>query len=91
MEDGSYVVLNREYKPLGFNSQQHFNYEEYPISAKIKGLTSKSIKKLAWNEAITDEGYIFLYNDKLIPTRSKLNMKMYLEKLEILASYKIGV
>ena len=39
-DDGSYIVLNREYKPLGFNSREHFNYEDYPISSKIKGLTS---------------------------------------------------
>jgi len=88
-EDGSYIVLNREYKPLGFNSREHFNYEDYPISSKIKGLTATTIKKLAWNGVMRD-GFIFLYNDASIPTKSKANMTKYLERLEILAAYKVS-
>jgi len=87
--DGSFIVLNREYKPLGFNSIEHFDYKDYPISSKIKGLTAKTIKKLSWNGRMQDNS-IFLYNDSSIPTRSKKNMKKYLEKLEILAKYKLS-
>ncbi len=87
-EDGSFIVLNREYKPLGFNSIDHFNCEDYPISSKIKGITTKKIEKLAYDGKI-NEGFIFFYNDGCIPTKSKVNMAKYLERLEILASYKV--
>lgn len=87
--DGSYIVLNREYKPIGFNSRKHVKYEDYPISSKIRGLTPASIKKLSWNGIMREDGSVFLYNDGSIPTDSAANMKKYLEKLAILASYKI--
>lgn len=87
-EDGRFIVLNRNYKPIGFNSLDHFDYNAYPISGKIKELNASAIKKLAWN-GILDKGFIFLYNDALIPTRSKENMDQYLERLKILASYQV--
>jgi hypothetical protein len=90
-KDGSFIVLNRDYKPLGFNSKEHFVYEDYPISSKIKGLTARTIEKIAYNGVMSDEGFIFLYNDGCIPTRSKANMKKYLERLELLAAYKIEI
>ena len=58
-EDGSFIVLNRNYKPLGFNSLDNVIYEDYPISSKIKGLTTVSIKKLAWN-GVMKNNFIFL-------------------------------
>jgi hypothetical protein len=87
-KDGSFIVLNREYKPLGFNSRENFIYEDYPISSKIKGITAKTIENIAYDGKIKD-GFIFLYNDGCIPTKSKLNMTKYLERLEILAKYKV--
>ena len=88
LEDGSFIVLNRNYKPLGFNTREHINYEDYPISSKIKGITTKTIQRLAYNGKMED-GFLFLYNDGLIPTKSKANMTKYLERLEILASYNL--
>ena len=37
--EGKYVVLNRNYKPLGFNTEKGVSYEKYPIIHKLKGLT----------------------------------------------------
>jgi len=88
-EDGSYIVLNREYKPLGFNSKEHFTYEDYPIRSKIKSLTTNTIKKIGYNGVIKDSR-IYLYNETANPTKSKANMVKYLEKLEILARYKVS-
>lgn len=31
LPSGAYVVLNREYKPLGFKTREHVDYEAYPI------------------------------------------------------------
>ena len=45
--DGTYLVLNREYKPLSFKTRED-NYlnQELPIYLKIKNLTSKTIEKI---------------------------------------------
>lgn len=86
--DGSFIVLNREYKPLGFNTLTHVKYEDYPISTKFKGLTEKQITKVAYNGKM-DHDCIFLYNDASIPTSSKENMKNYLDRLQILANLKV--
>jgi hypothetical protein len=85
-KDGSFIVLNRNYKPLGFNTNDHLEYEAYPIFLKIKGLTKASIKHIAYNAEMKDD-FIYLYDDNCIPTRSKEYMQSYLAKLERLASY----
>ncbi len=86
-ENGKYIVLNREYKPLGFNSYEQFNYSNYPISANLKGLTEKKVLELSWNNS-PDKEHIFLYNDALNPIKSKDNMAKYLQKLDLLAKLK---
>lgn len=43
-EDGSDVVLNREYKPVGFNTREHIPYEEHPVSSKLTLRSSSSIE-----------------------------------------------
>ncbi len=37
LPDGRHVVLNRDYKPLGFKTREHVEYESYPIAVKLKG------------------------------------------------------
>ena len=87
--DGSYAVLNRDYKPLGFLTRSHVNYSDYPVCAKIAGLTAATAQKLSWN-ASPDLDRIYLYNDGCIPTRSKENMDAYLKRIRILAALKIS-
>ena len=36
-EDG-WVMLNRNYKPVGFNTGEFIKYEDYPDSIRLKGL-----------------------------------------------------
>ena len=83
-EDGSYVVLNREYKPLGFRTREHIDYGKYPIAVKFKRFTPKAAAKLSWNNSGAMDR-IYLYDDSCTPTKSPKFMKMYLEKLERLA------
>ena len=89
LPDGRYVVLNREYKPLGFKTSAQVHYEEYPIAVKFKGLTQKVAAKLSYKGS-EDLDSIFLYNDGCIPTRSAQNMQDYLHRLEILAKLKLA-
>ncbi len=87
-EDGSYAVLNREYKPVGFNTRQHIEYEDFPVTTKFKGIGPGVAKKLSWNDS-DDTDTIFLYNDGSVPTQSTENMNKYLKKLSILAKLTV--
>lgn len=88
-DDGSYVVLNREYKPIGFKTENWVDYEKYPIAVKIKGLTARTAAKISYKGS-TDLDAIYLYNDGCIPTRSAKNMREYLNRLDILAKLRFA-
>ncbi|MBD2246642.1 hypothetical protein [Nostoc sp. FACHB-888] len=85
--DGRYVVLNREYKPVGFKTREHIEYQDY-ISVELKGIGLATVAKLSYNsDSNTDR--IYLYNDGCVPTESPEYMKNYLKRLEILAKLKV--
>lgn len=87
-EDGSWVILNREYKPVGFNTNDFINYKDYPISVKLKGVGPAMLKKLSYKGSV-EGNRVYLYNDGCVPTHSKENMRIYLERLAILAKLKV--
>lgn len=89
-KDGRYVVLNREYKPVGFFTRDFVKYEEHPVSVHLEGIGAATAAKLSW-EGSENTDKIFLYNDGSLPTASASNMKVYLAKLQILAKLKIKV
>lgn len=81
--DGKYVVLNRDYKPIGFNMKEGCTYSEYPISYKLKGLTPEKAKKISrWSEP--GLASVYLYSDGTVPTDSKKNWDNYIKRLEVL-------
>src|SRR5690606_41622482 len=45
-EDGSYVLLNRNYKPIGFMTESWVNYEEHPVGVMVKGMTAELAAEL---------------------------------------------
>jgi hypothetical protein len=65
-EDGSYLVLNRKYKPIGFLTDEWVDYENYPIAHHF---VRETIEKLAIPGS--RYGDIYLYNDGSIPTIGK--------------------
>jgi len=81
-KDGSYIALNRNYKPIGFRIEKWVDYDAYPIGFRFKGLSPDMIRKLSI-QAHTD-GDIYLYDDGCVPTRRKKHMTAYLEKLAML-------
>ncbi|MBV5345669.1 MAG: hypothetical protein JZU63_09185 [Rhodoferax sp.] len=86
--DGRYVVLNREYKPVGFATNAFIKYDEHPVAVDLEGITPATAAKLSWTgKNDTDE--IFLYSDGCSPLTSADNMRRYLSKLEVLAGLKI--
>lgn len=88
IENDNYVVLNRNYKPLGFQTNENLNYNDYPITTKFKGLTEKKAIELSWNNS-PDTDNIFLYNDATNPRINKKNMQDYLKKVEMLSKLKM--
>lgn len=88
MKDGEYVVLNREYKPVGFFTQDFIKYEDYPVRVRFKGLTAAKAGKISCKgEKNLEE--IVLYDDGSIPTRSAKAMRAYMQRLEILFKLKV--
>ncbi|MCU7904466.1 MAG: hypothetical protein KZQ76_01190 [Candidatus Thiodiazotropha sp. (ex Epidulcina cf. delphinae)] len=87
-QDGSYAVVNRRYKPLGFTTQDWVNYEDHPILITTEGLGPKTIKKLSYKGS-TDSSAIYLYGSGHVPTSSKKNMDAYQKRLALLAKLKI--
>ncbi len=82
-EDGSWVLLNRNYKPVGFNTSDFIKYEDYPVAMKIKGIGPSILKKLSYKDEESSD-MVYLYNDGSVPTSSASAMSAYLKKLEIL-------
>jgi hypothetical protein len=87
-EDGRYIVLNREYKPVGFWTKARVDYEAHPIALKIPGLRASVARKLSW-EGDENVDTIYLYSDSCVPTASAANMTAYLKRLAVLAKLKV--
>jgi len=87
-DDGSYAVLNREYKPVGFNTREHIDYKAFPVTTPFKGVGQGVAKKLSYKGS-EDTETIYLYNDGCVPTQSAENMNAYLKRLTILAKLKV--
>ncbi|MCX4156164.1 MULTISPECIES: hypothetical protein [Paraburkholderia] len=87
-EDGRYAILNREYKPVGFWTRSHVDYDAYPTLVKIKGLTAKVAASISYKGS-EDRDAIFLYNDGCVPTDSAANMTAYLKRIAVMAKLKI--
>lgn len=59
-----YVLLNRNYKPIGFNTANKVDYKKYPIVHHLR-ITPKTAAMLSWNNDTGTEK-IFLYGDSLM-------------------------
>ena len=68
-KNGEYVVLNRQYKPVGFYTYNFINYDEFPISVPFK-ITKATAKKLSFDGS-DDLQTIYLYNDGCLPDSDK--------------------
>lgn len=86
--DNTWVILNREYKPVGFNTSDFIRYEDYPVSARLKGIGPGVCKKLSHTGEVEGDR-IYLYNDGSAPTHTRGNMDAYLKKLDILAKLRL--
>jgi hypothetical protein len=88
MEHGRYIKLNRDYKPLGLETQEWVRYENFPLEL-LPGLTPQVATKLSARGS-DDVTQICLYNDGCVPTSSDANMRAYLARLALLATLEIA-
>lgn len=89
LEDKSWVVLNRNYKPLGSGTQEYVTYNEVPASFRIAKITASQAAALAYDGVADDEGRIYLYQDACIPTSSDKEMAAYQKRLAVLMKLKL--
>lgn len=87
-DDGSYVILNRMHKPIGFNHEGWINYSDYPVNVFFRKLDKRTAKKLSV-DAVFDENCIYLYDSSCYPPSGADHMNAYLAKLKILMQWKI--
>jgi hypothetical protein len=86
--DGTYVVTNRTFKPIGFMTGEFVNYASCPVGVSIKGLTPEVVASLDYRGRENSEK-IYLYGDECTPTSDKTNMEAYLARLAILMTLQI--
>ena len=83
LNDGNWVELNREYKPLMVQRGVWIDYELFPFKRKIAEIPPKARKAL---DVIGDgsEYKLYLYHDGCIPTDSRKYMAAYKRRLDII-------
>jgi hypothetical protein len=81
--DGSWVFLNRNYKPVGFNTGDWVTYADFPVSMKIRELGPATLRELSCGEG-EPGNRVYLYTNGSEPTRNAEAMAAYLKKLELL-------
>ena len=86
IKQGQFVILNREYKPLGQRTHDWVNYEEHMV--RIKGLTPRLAAKLSVH-GDPDLSVIYLYNDSCQPDRDPAHAALYFKRLGLLLKLKI--
>ena len=89
VSDDRHIVLNRFYKPIGFSTKDHIDYENVPGLAYVKGIGPVTAEKLSFRGKSDTDG-IWLYGDICIPTKSAENMRNYLARLKILERLKVA-
>lgn len=89
LEDGSYVALNRRYKPVGFVSTERVDYETLPIRFKFKrALSARQIAFLSCKGDPSPER-IYLYDEGCNPINSAAHWSAYSARLSRLCGYSV--
>lgn len=91
LDDKSWVILDRNYKPMGFGINEFVNYEEYiKPEFRIKSITAAQASRLSCESDPHHEGLIYLYTDSCTPTSGeKRHMEEYLKRLVTLMKLKL--
>ncbi|MBE7383820.1 MAG: hypothetical protein F6J95_020690 [Leptolyngbya sp. SIO1E4] len=84
-----WVVLNRDYKPLGIVTREHVDYDQYAILLKMTAKIANALTYKATGVELTgvEDESIYFYDDGCNPfgPDSQKHWPTYQEKLKILS------
>ena len=84
LEDGIYIIVNRNYKPVGQVSKDWAKYEEFPyLHARFEDALRKRFTVKG-----SQDGYLF--NDGCPPWHSRQDATAYLTRLRLLSTELSG-
>lgn len=86
--DGRWIVLNRNYKPLGQHTRQWVDYAD-PHLVNFKGLGPATLAKLSAPGSELTEDTVYLYNDGCMPIDGAAHWDAYQARLRLLAGLQI--
>ena len=86
--DGTYVALNREYKPIGFCTREVIKYEDYPVCLRLMGIGPVKAAELSY-KGKPDTERIYLYNDGCDPRKGPEYWKKYADRLKKIAKLRV--
>lgn len=84
LSDGSYLPLNRSYKPVGLVTAERVDYEMAPMRGRLK-LSPAQLAQIDHSGSPDAQGTAFLYDDGSFPSRSPEDWKAYVARLTVLA------
>lgn len=77
LSDGSFLPVNRLYKPLGISSSEWVVYETHPTRVKVAGLTARKARAIGLELKEENGSYFYFYGDGTNPERSPANWNRY--------------
>lgn len=87
VEKGHFVILNRNYKPIGQINNDWVEYRDHMV--RVKYLGPPTAKRISCHGS-PDLDRIYLYNDGCIPTSSPANAEAYNRRLNALMALRIS-
>jgi len=85
---GRYVVVNRNYKPVGDpRTEEWVDYEPYAVC--VRGVT-ESVARRASSRDDPDTSSIYLFSDGCMPWKSDEFLWQYVRRLKALFRLKVG-
>lgn len=82
LEGDRYIILNRNYKPLGQTSFEYVDYNKHPSVVHLK-ITEKQAEKLSYDGLIKSD-YIYFYDDKEQILSNPTAFNNYMSKVKLL-------
>ena len=89
LKDGRYIVLNRQYKPLGTFSGEWVDYETHPSACKLD-IDSKTALSLSCLNSDNLDRIQIWWIDGQGTTGTKADARVYLKRLELLMHLSVG-
>ena len=80
LADSTYVLIGRDYKPLGWIESCWSDWEKHPIVYAIEGLTTQIAAEISY-KGDPDVERIYFYNDACPPWRGIKERKAYEKRL----------